>query len=71
MGRAHRGGETWKGEPVNELLSWMGEHYFVAWSALWLGWVPYFAILATLRHVTLVVRGWPPEGLDADGDALE
>lgn len=55
---------------MTELLSWMAEHYFIAWSALWLGWVPYLIGLAILRHATLMIRGWPPEGLDADGDAL-
>lgn len=55
------------------------EHWFLAWCALWLGcgaaWVVVsvvgvFSMLANrlLRTVKVVLRGWPPAHLDADGD---
>jgi hypothetical protein len=50
-------------------------HPFLAWCALWLLWgVVSLAQLAVnlvnrlLRTVKVLARGWPPEGLDADGD---
>jgi len=50
-------------------------HPFLAWCALWLLWgVVSLVQLAVnlvnrlLRTVKVLARGWPPEGLDADGD---
>lgn len=50
-------------------------HPFIAWCALWLLWglVPLAAAAANLvnrflRTIKVLFRGWPPEGLDADGD---
>lgn len=50
-------------------------HPFLAWCALWLLWgVGPLVQLAVnlvnrlLRTVKVLARGWPPDGLDADGD---
>lgn len=50
-------------------------HPFLAWCALWLLWgvVPLAQLAVNLvnrllRTVKVLARGWPPEGLDADGD---
>ena len=50
-------------------------HPFLAWCALWLGWVP-LLIVEQLRIVAsrwmrtrnIRAAGWPPPHLDADGD---
>ncbi len=52
---------------MTELLNWMAEHPFLT---LLLGWVQYACVWTMARHLTLLVRGWPPAGLDADGDML-
>jgi len=58
------------------MIEFFSEHYFLAWCALWLGW-PAFSILNAvvfklpnrlLRSIKVVLRGWPPAHLDADGD---
>lgn len=60
---------------MSEILKFAGEHWFLAWSALWLAWIPYFALAITaklvnrvFRMVMVSARGWPPAHLDADGD---
>ena len=52
-----------------------GEHWFLAWSALWLVWavVPIaiqcsWIVNRILRAINVALRGWPPEHQDADGD---
>lgn len=58
-----------------EFWDFFHAHPFIAWCALWLGWaVLFFAEIIyrilnrILRTIKVVVRGWPPEHLDADGD---
>lgn len=64
---------------MTELLNFAGEHWFLAWCALWLAWAPaWFAMAALrlplvlvqriLRTIKVALRGWPPAHLDADGD---
>ena len=56
-----------------------GEHWFLAWSALWLLWgiiwlpVALVSVAAKLinrvfRTINVACRGWPPAHLDSDGD---
>ena len=52
-------------------------HPFLAWCALWLMWgvVPVIEgvlnlVNRVLRTIKVTARGWPPSGLDADGDFL-
>ena len=58
--------------------SFWGEHWFLAWSALWLVWglvwlpIAALSIMAKLanfllRTIKVAARGWPPEHIDADG----
>lgn len=56
---------------MTELLAFAAEHQFLAWCALWLLWIPVVLAIMLLRHVTVLVRGWPPSGLDEDGDLIE
>lgn len=44
------------------------EHYFLAFWAIY--FVPSIA-LRTLRAINIVIRGWPPAHLDADGDWMK
>lgn len=59
--------------------NFLGEHWFLTWSALWLAWGAIWLPIAAasiaaklvtriLRTVKVTVRGWPPAHLDADGD---
>ena len=59
--------------------SFWGDHYFLAWSALWLVWGAIWLPMAlgsmlmqlvnrVLRAIKVACRGWPPSHLDADGD---
>jgi hypothetical protein len=58
------------------MWDFFSEHGFLAWCALWGIW-PAFGVAHALlfrlpnrilRTVKVLVRGWPPEHLDADGD---
>lgn len=50
---------------MTELLSFFGEHTFLAWSALWLAWLPYVVYIMTLKYIAVMVTGvWPPEAED-------
>lgn len=63
---------------MTEFWQFWGEHYFLAWCALWLLWMivplvtlPFGLITRTYRMLMVFFRGWPPEHLDADGDWKE
>lgn len=43
-------------------------HPFIAWCALWLLWAVFALAVQVLRTIRVLFRGWPPPGLDADGD---
>lgn len=46
---------------MTELLAFFGEHTFLAWSALWLAWMPYVIYIMTLKMIAVMVTGkWPP-----------
>lgn len=62
-----------------EFATLLADHWFLVWCSLWLvwpaAWVP--VALATLisnlfvrvlRAIVVLIRGWPPAHLDADGD---
>ena len=66
--------------PERTKMDWnfWGEHWFLAWSALWLVWgaillpVAVASLVAKLanrilRTIKVAARGWPPAHLDADG----
>jgi len=58
------------------MWEFFSDYPFIAWCALWLGWPAFqLAIVVCfrlpnriLRTIKVLVRGWPPEHLDADGD---
>ncbi|MDC3312707.1 hypothetical protein OAV22_02095 [Flavobacteriaceae bacterium] len=63
-------------------MTFAGEHWFLFWCALWLWWGFFVAWIAAvnavsklcnriLRSLNILMRGWPPEHLDADGDFRE
>ncbi len=46
---------------MTELLAFFSEHWFLAWCALWIVWMPYMAVAMLLRFIAIcVVREWPP-----------
>ena len=58
------------------ILSFAAEHWFLLWCALWL---PVLAggllvgliktiLVRTYRLIMVLLRGWPPAHVDADGD---
>jgi hypothetical protein len=57
-------------------LMFASEHWFLTWCALWLFWAAYWLAGALLfrlpvrilRAIVVLLRGWPPAHLDADGD---
>ncbi len=58
-------------------VEFFGGSYILAWCSLWLFWavvsIAYIAfrlINRILRTIKVVIRGWPPAHLDADGDFL-
>ena len=59
-----------------EMWEFFDNHWFIAWCALWLLWgvvpIAYIVLFRLpnrlLRSIKVLVRGWPPEHLDADGD---
>lgn len=58
-------------------VEFFGNSYFLAWCSLWLFWmiVPLASLLLKianrmLRSLKVLLRGWPPAHLDADGDFL-
>lgn len=64
---------------MTEVLTFAGEHWFLAWCALWLAWPvvviagalvnwPFRLMNRVLRTIKVAARGWPPSHLDADGD---
>lgn len=56
---------------MKELLAFAAEHQFLAWCSLWLLWAPVIIVVALIRHVSVLLSGWPPVGLDEDGDPIE
>jgi hypothetical protein len=44
---------------MTELLAFFGDHWFLAWCALWLCWVPYIAYVKFLDACVAMVHGWP------------
>lgn len=63
---------------MTEFWQFWGEHYFLAWCALWLLWMIPDVLTLILRLVArtyrltmICLRGWPPAHLDADGDWKE
>jgi hypothetical protein len=52
---------------MTELLAWMAGN---PWLVFFLAFLLLALVRTGLRHLTLLVRGWPPAGLDADGDML-
>lgn len=56
---------------MTELLAFFSVHWFLAWCALWLAWVPVIVFVALLRSLNVLVHGCPPAGLDEDGDRVE
>jgi len=61
------------------IMDFAKAHYFLFWCALWL-WFPLMVCWVSIvnwvfnlakllfRSFNILVRGWPPEHLDADGD---
>jgi len=31
----------------------------------------FYIVKLALRHISILIRGWPPEHIDADGDSVE
>ncbi len=60
------------------MWDFFNEHWFLAWCALWLCWPAASLVGAIffrlpnriLRTIKVLVRGWPPAHLDADGDII-
>lgn len=60
-------------------LAFAGEHWFLTFCAIWLVWGVFWIaalligtakslIIRAYRLVAVLLRGWPPAHLDADGD---
>lgn len=56
---------------MKDILEFFSAHWFLAWCALWLAWMPMLLLVALMRAVNVLVHGWPPAGMDADGDRVE
>lgn len=64
------------------ILQFAKENWFMAWCTLWLFWIPLYSvfvllpslvrnlIIRTYRVIVILLRGWPPANVDADGDAV-
>lgn len=61
------------------LIDFMHEHWLLTWFLAWGLWGAVWIVVAALsltfglvnrlaRLLTVLVRGWPPAHLDADGD---
>ena len=61
-----------------DYVEFFGGSYFLSWCSLWLFWLiaplmdfVFRVINRVLRRIKVILRGWPPEHLDADGDFLK
>lgn len=45
--------------------------FFLAWLVIWLLALPFRLVNRWIRHKNIVARGWPPPGIDADGDQVK
>lgn len=51
------------------MLDWAREHYFLTFVLLWCTLEITAKIISrTYRMIMVLVHGWPPDHLDADGD---
>lgn len=61
---------------MTEILTFAGDHWFLAWMAIWGGsWIGMAIINGTVKLITellvaaikclpIIFRGWPPEHID-------
>ena len=61
---------------TTEFMQWANEHWWLAfWLAFWMLVFTYsilmgllFSLRRIMRAAVVLIRGWPPAHLDADGD---